>query len=46
MSESCINDEILECKRLNGPIKSDIALQKIIINKTQMKMQTIYRPLH
>ena len=28
MSESCINDEIPECKCLNGPIKSDNALHK------------------
>ena len=30
MSESCINDEIPECKCVNGPIKSDIALCKKI----------------
>ena len=28
MSESCIDDEIHECKFLNGPIKNDSALQK------------------
>ena len=28
MSESCINDEILVCKCVNSPIKSDIALHK------------------
>ena len=26
MSESCLYDEIPECKCVNGPIKSDIAL--------------------
>ena len=33
MSESCINDEIPECKCVNGPIKSDIALYKNNKNK-------------
>ena len=28
ISESCINDEIPECKCVNGPIKDDIALHK------------------
>ena len=28
MSESCINDEIPECKCVNGPIKSNFALHK------------------
>ena len=28
MSESCINDEMPECKFVNGPIKDDIALHK------------------
>ena len=28
MSEICINDEILKCKYVNGPVKSDIALHK------------------
>ena len=28
MCESCINDEIPECKCVNGPIKSDTALHK------------------
>ena len=28
MSKSCINDEIPECKCVNGPIKSDITLHK------------------
>ena len=28
MSESCINDEMPECKCANGPIKGDIALHK------------------
>ena len=47
MSEICINDEILKCKYVNGPVKSDIALhkKKTIITKTQMKTDTIYRPL-
>ena len=41
MSESCINDEMPECKFVNGPIKDDIALhKKIVITKTQMKTQT------
>ena len=30
MSEICINDEILKCKYVNGPVKSDIALHKKI----------------
>ena len=43
--ESCINDEIPKCKCVND-VKDDIALhKKIIITKTQMKAQTIYRPL-
>ena len=47
MSEICINDEIPECKCVNGQIKSDIAShkKKIITTKTQLKTQTIYRPL-
>ena len=44
--ESCINDEIPECKCVNDPIKDDIALhKKITITKTQMRAQTIYRLL-
>ena len=43
--ENCINDEIPKCKCVND-VKDDIALhKKIIITKTQMKTQTIYRPL-
>ena len=30
ISESCINDEIPECKCVNGPIEDDIALHKKI----------------
>ena len=30
ISESCINDDSPECKCVNGPIKSDIALYKKI----------------
>ena len=42
--ESCINDEIPECKCVND-VKEDIVLhKKMIITKTQMKAQTIYRP--
>ena len=41
ISETCINDEILECKCVNSPIKDDIALhKKIITTKTQVKAQT------
>ena len=41
ISETCINDEIPECKCVNSPIKDDIALhKKIITTKTQMKAQT------
>ena len=43
--ESCINDELPECKCVND-VKDDIALhKKIIITKTQILAQTIYRPL-
>ena len=46
ISESCINDKIRECKCVNGAINDEIALhKKIIVTKTQMKPQKIYRPL-
>ena len=42
--ESCINDEIPECKCVSD-VKDDIVLhKKIFLTKTQMKAQTIYRP--
>ena len=34
MSESCIDDEIHECKSVNDPIKNDIALQKKNCNQS------------
>ena len=40
MSESCINDKIPECKCINGPIKSDIALHKKIIPSRQLHVQS------
>ena len=46
MTESCIDDDIPVCKGVNGPMKDDIAyLKKKIIIETQMKTQTIYRPV-
>ena len=46
ISESCIIDEIPECKCVNGLIEDDIALhKKNNYNQNTDKAQTIYRPL-